>query len=274
MPQGRDGIPTITSGEFSGSSGLQSWASDNTTISPEISSGVRPTSIHGSNNPDAQGFAERFHSAIDQFAKEIKDGMNLTSNRSMPDDDLVDSPNSCDVDYGVQIYDPYTQPPPGVSGEGDSYDESRNPPMQSDALVQVFGRLVHRMPTIESLGSREAHSLALSMSTHHLERDMISAASSPSIWTRTNTVSDNDASSPVSMRSVNRGINEGRDQRVTSPLAFRMASEIGELSNPANQSNPGYLLSSGDTSTPSTSDHTFYSFADSPSEGNGVDVNS
>lgn len=128
-----------------------------------------------------------FSALVDQISKETDDGIHTAR------------PDSRAAHYR-DSYGSYSDDGEEVEGEYNPYSEAQRDPQQDwyydefgqpilyddEDRIEVFGRLVHRMPTIESLGSREHNSLAPTMSLHQIERELSntrSDAGSPLSWT-------------------------------------------------------------------------------------------
>ncbi|KAH9922219.1 uncharacterized protein B0H18DRAFT_522819 [Fomitopsis serialis] len=90
---------------------------------------------------ELHSFVDRFRSLVDQITRETEDGIALTRNDSTG---YYASPSSHDIE---NLRPSHRSPFP--SEDDDDY-------------VPVLGKTIHRMPTIESLGSREVMSLATS----------------------------------------------------------------------------------------------------------------
>lgn len=121
---------------------------------------------------DVQDFAERFRALVEQVSRETEAGLELAGHDH--DDDEHD-----DADADLSFVFP-SSPSPEPDTDGTHY-------------VPVMGKIIQRMPTIESLGSREVMSLASGQrgdrSVHTLSRPptrantltMSEAAGSPSV---------------------------------------------------------------------------------------------
>lgn len=275
--------PVVIPAELSSSLAGQSSSSDDN-ISVEISTG--DTSLpsgrfaSGSNDTDVFGFVNRFQAMVDQMSKDTDDGLNLTRPESRMDhrQQCTGSPSSYDED-AYNPYDKIHQTPPTSSTEGDDwyYNEfgqrvSLQHPDNDEGRVEVFGRIVHRMPTIESLGSREHASLVTpSLSLHHAERDISS---------RSNTSDQDPSGSPVSWGRA-RSNSWDTTSRVPSRQAYRasgetsLSNELVSWSAPCTTPDLGATGRSGGeisivtSSSRSTTANTFYSAIDGPA---GVEI--
>lgn len=113
--------------------------------SPTTSSG--PSSSHHE-DADLQNFVNRFRRMVDQAARDTEEGLGLPSPESSEDGQVY-------LGRDQHEFDPYTQRNLLYDTNGRPVEVSVDP-----SQVQVFGRMVHRMPTITSVGSGERSSRA------------------------------------------------------------------------------------------------------------------
>ena len=128
---------------------------------PPVPDAAWPADIAGEpprdtmSDADLHGFVDRFRFLVDQITRETEEGIALAQN---------DRPGH------------YVSP---MAHDIEDLRPSHRSPFPSDDdddYVPVLGRTVHRMPTIESLGSREVMSLATSSlhraspGPHHMSR--------------------------------------------------------------------------------------------------------
>ncbi|PCH43152.1 hypothetical protein WOLCODRAFT_74244 [Wolfiporia cocos MD-104 SS10] len=184
-----------------------------------------------SSDSDLVDFVHRFRTLVDQVSRETEEGIALAQN------------DPTDAYYSASFPDDYHD-----------YNSRYSAYMAEDAeYVPVLGRTIHRMPTIESLGSREVMSLTNSQSgssvhraspgPHHISR--------PS--TRSNNLSISEAgTSTPSTRSRANSLDaalvlappveeDARDER----------GEFGELQVPRPSCGVGKELSQGSGSSAS-----------------------
>ncbi|KAI0263181.1 hypothetical protein BC834DRAFT_971467 [Gloeopeniophorella convolvens] len=152
-----------------------------------------------------QGFADRFRALVDRVSRELEDGMNVE-----PQPDLRTPP----LHHVLDTHTPYM-----------SIDEfGREVP--SEERIAVLGGVIKRMPTIESVGSRELTSLR--SATLVSSGGIATSPATPSPGssrppTRATMISLSDAAS-ASLASASQP--PSRSNSLQKP---RMASELGEL---------------------------------------------
>ena len=126
---------------------------------------------------DLHSFLNRFRRMVHQATRDTEEGLGYTSPESPEEDDRVHAEDD------RHEFDPYAEGNLLYDTNGHPIEVSVNP-----SQVQVFGRMVHRMPTITSVGSGERSSRAPSRA--HGDHPPPGERSLPS--SRSNTV-DNDA---------------------------------------------------------------------------------
>lgn len=116
---------------------------------------VDPSSSHHE-DADLQNFVNKFRRMVDQAARDTEEGLGFPSPESSEDGQVY-------LGRDQQDFNPYTQGSILYDTNGRPVEVSVDP-----SQVQVFGRMVHRMPTITSVGSGERSSRAPSRaySTH------------------------------------------------------------------------------------------------------------
>jgi len=144
--------------------GLASSSSSHTTTAESISPLYEDTDLHN--------FVDRFRRMVHQAVRDTEDGLGRTSPENSEESDRVYSSSE-----GEQHeFDPYVEANLLYDTNGRQIEVSVNP-----TQVQVFGRMVHRMPTITSIGSGErssrAPSRAYSGHPPHGERSLPSSRS-------------------------------------------------------------------------------------------------
>jgi len=98
---------------------------------------------------DLHNFVNRFRHMVHQAARDTEEGLGYASPESSESDDRVYLEDDQDE------FDPYAQENLLCDVNGRPIEVSVDP-----SQVQVFGRMVHRMPTITSVGSGERSSRA------------------------------------------------------------------------------------------------------------------
>jgi hypothetical protein len=98
---------------------------------------------------DLRNFVSRFRRMVHQAARDTEEGLGYTSPESSEDDHRVYSEGD------QNEFDPYAEGNLLCDANGRPIEVSVDP-----SQVQVFGRMVHRMPTITSVGSGERSSRA------------------------------------------------------------------------------------------------------------------
>ena len=197
---------------------------------------------HGKREPDIP--LDRFNSLISQIAQETEDGLARAISPESP-----------------PPRDPFSLPfiSPAIG-----YDEFGRP-YRPDETLFVFNGIVRRMPTIESMGSRELGSAATS-SLYHQSRDGRDTAKHMSVSSRANTlmsVSDyGSQAGPVHPHSRSNSIASGAELL----LAMGRTSEIGELVS----SGDGKGNSTGTTGTDSSYPSSSVSYYTASSYRSGV----
>ena len=142
-----------------------------TPVSVDASS---PSSIYSqTSDPEIHGFVDRFRTLVDQVSREVDAGLEVVRRESVP---VILPPPPPLLPY-ADYYANLNTTPMLTAEELDAlirneelrYERPRTP----DDHVMVLGGYIRRMPTIESLGSREMSSVASSahrngtfMSTH------------------------------------------------------------------------------------------------------------
>ncbi|KAF8890755.1 hypothetical protein BD779DRAFT_1516928 [Infundibulicybe gibba] len=176
---------------------------------PDLAAG--PGRRHGENEHELTGFVDRFRTLVTQITHETEAGLEF----ARPEHSYPYSPSSHTDDIDTDDPDTYysyaypTAPLPPTLG----YDEFGRP-YPPDEHVHVLGGFVRRMPTIESMGSREIGSVMSSVRRDSMRSSsyMPSRASTRAGWTGS-------GSEPPSRRS-SAGAGVGVGMR---------ASEVGEL---------------------------------------------
>jgi len=152
---------------------------------PDATSAGSNSSHHG--DADLHNFVSRFRSVVHQAARDTAEGLGYTSPESSEEEGRVY------LDGDQHEFDPYAEGNLLYDANGRPVEVSVNP-----SQVQVFGKMVHRMPTITSVGSGERSSRAPSRaySGHPLpgERSLPSSKS--------NTVENDVAGQPLSRQGV------------------------------------------------------------------------
>ncbi|KAI0292989.1 hypothetical protein B0F90DRAFT_1822484 [Multifurca ochricompacta] len=156
---------------------------------------------------ELEGFADRFRSIVDRVSRELEDARNLESDPQ---------PRTPPLHHVLDTHTPYM-----------SIDEfGREVP--SEEPIPMLGGIIKRMPTIESVGSREFASLRsttiASGGGGGINSPSVGTSSSSSRPpTRATMVSFNDAAS-ASLASASQ--HSSRSNSIHRPL---MSSELGEL---------------------------------------------
>ena len=160
-------------------------------LSPPSRPWFDATSVGSSSLPyeDAElhNFVNRFRRMVHQVSRDTEDGLTHASPESSEDDDQV----QFEVDR--HEFNPYAEGNVLYDTNGRQIEVSVDP-----SQVQVFGRMVHRMPTITSVGSGERSSRAPSRAySGHLPPGERSLPSS-----RSNTVENDVAGQPLSRQGA------------------------------------------------------------------------
>ncbi|KAI0043407.1 hypothetical protein FA95DRAFT_1563318 [Auriscalpium vulgare] len=165
---------------------------------------------------DLQGFADRFRNLVSQVSRDIEDGLDLRSSASKsssPSPSPSPPPPMPAFHHVLDTHIPYT-----------SIDEFGRP-SPPDERIAVLGGVVRRMPTIESVGSRE--------------RDR--AMSSMGAWPPSPTTASLSSSRPptrATMLSISVGDNTSQPPSRSNSLTYAApprgvpVTEVGELSSP------------------------------------------
>lgn len=169
---------------------------DETGVSESVVSSFSHSQLHatsaGSSSPlyedaDLRNFVNRFRRIVHQAARDTDEGLGYTSPESPEDDDRVHFGD------GQHEFNPYS--------EGNLLYDTNGLPIEvsvDPSQVQVFGRMVHRMPTITSVGSGErssrAPSRAYSCHPPPGERSLPSS--------RTNTIENDVAGQPLPRQGI------------------------------------------------------------------------
>ncbi|KAI0062976.1 hypothetical protein BV25DRAFT_489065 [Artomyces pyxidatus] len=149
---------------------------------------------------DLQGFADRFRSLVSQVSRELEEGLQLE-----PDDDIA-APRTPPIHHVLDTHIPYA-----------SLDEFGRP--MHDERIAVLGGVVRRMPTIESVGSRELMSIRSGL-PNGLNSPTTTSSMSSRPPTRATMLSLSDGASAPPSRS---------NSLHAAAAPPRMASELGEL---------------------------------------------
>ena len=121
--------------------GIASSSSSHATSAESSTSLYEDTDLHN--------FVDRFRRMVHQAARDTEEGLGCTS----PENSEDDHPAYSEDDHPE--FDPYAEGNLLCDTNGRPIEVSINP-----TQVQVFGRMVHRMPTITSVGSGERSSRA------------------------------------------------------------------------------------------------------------------
>ncbi|KAI0946294.1 hypothetical protein AcV7_010309 [Taiwanofungus camphoratus] len=178
--------------------------------SPSQANHPKGSSHSSSTDRELHGFVDRFRSLLDQITRETEDGIALAQN---------------DV--------------PGLYAHPDGTDDEREQSFAADGdRFSLLGRTIHRMPTIESMSSRDVMSLANS-SMHRVSPHALSRPS-----TRTNMLdqSEGGQSTPRSARSRANSWDAALALAAPAEQAEGEVSEMGEMasSSASNPSGPSY----------------------------------
>lgn len=187
---------------------------------------------------DLNSFVGRFRALVNQVSEETEAGMRLAQNDRL----------------GYHV-DRRTPSPNMTTRSGEALE---------DEDFFIVGGIVQRMPTIESLGSREVMSLATSSNSRG-DRSIHSLSRPPTRQTMS-ILSDATGSQPPSRSN---SLSASIILTPTSPLEGPFggtASELGELQRPAGM----YSASTHRPSTKSSSSGTFYSAVSAASATTGT----
>ena len=135
---------------------------------------------------DLHNFVNRFRSMVHQAARDTEEGLGYASPESSEDDRIHFGDDQ-------REFNPYA--------DGNLLCDSNGRPIEvsvDPSQVQVFGRMVHRMPTITSVGSGERSSRAPSRA--YSSHPPLGERSLPS--SRSNTVENDVAGQPLSRQGV------------------------------------------------------------------------
>lgn len=136
---------------------------------------------------DLRNFVNRFRRMVHQAARDTEEGLGYSSPESSEDGDRAY------LEGGQHEFDPYAEGSLLYDTSGRPIEVSIDP-----SQVQVFGRMVHRMPTITSVGSGERSSRAPSRAySGHPPPGERSLPSS-----RSNTVENDVAGQPLSRQGA------------------------------------------------------------------------
>jgi len=136
---------------------------------------------------DLHNFVNRFRSMVHQAARDMEEGLGYPSPGSSEEEGRVH------LEDDRHEFHPYSEGNPLYDANGRPIEVSVDP-----SQVQVFGRMVHRMPTITSVGSGERSSRAPSRAySYHPPPGERSLPSS-----RTNTIENDVAGQPLSRQGV------------------------------------------------------------------------
>ncbi|KAI0310066.1 hypothetical protein OF83DRAFT_917596 [Amylostereum chailletii] len=169
--------------------------------------GLNTEEGHGTlTDADLQGFAERFRNLLHQVSHDFEE-----ARRPSPTEEDPPSPVTPPIHHVLDTHTPYM-----------SVDEFGRE-VQSEESIAVLGRVVRRMPTIESVGSREA----------------ASAYRQPHSPAATSSVSQSRPPTRATTLSVASSPSQPPSRANSLSYAPRMASELGELPNPVRASGRG-----------------------------------
>lgn len=156
-----DASPNASDGDLPSSVGRPFRRISGNFMYPPVPDAAWPADIAGEpprdtvSDAELHGFIDRFRSLVDQITRETEEGIALAQD---------DRPGYYTSPMSHNIED--LRPSHRSSFPSEDYDD----------YVPVLGRTIHRMPTIESLGSREVMSLATSSihraspGPHHMSR--------------------------------------------------------------------------------------------------------
>lgn len=173
-----------------------------------------PDVASGRQGNELISFADRFRSLVSQITRETEEALEFARpEHSTP---------PAEPDPEDEFYPPSLPPTVG-------YDEFGRP-YPPDENILILNGYIRRMPTIESMGSREVGSLAPSIMSHDRDTRTLSFQSSPPVSsppTRTNTVSS--AETAMGSRSSSRSNSFAAGAEILAGAGRTSTSEIGEL---------------------------------------------
>lgn len=173
-----------------------------------------PNAASGRQDNELTSFADRFRSLVSQITRETEEALDFARpEHSTP---------PVESDPEDEFYPPSLPPTVG-------YDEFGRP-YPPDEHILILNGYIRRMPTIESMGSREIGSLAPSIMSHDRDTRTLSFQSSPPVSrppTRTNTVSRSETG--MGSRSSSRSNSFAAGAEILAGAGRTSTSEIGEL---------------------------------------------
>jgi hypothetical protein len=213
-------------------------------------------------NENLNVFVDRFRSAVNQFARETEAGVDVDSPERNNDLYTSSAASSSLSPYSSGsytshggAYSPYATI--GYSGYRD--------PAPSDEHVRVLGGFVRRMPTIESLGSREMGSSVHHEDNNNNNNNNNNGPVSPSTPSRQSSIAA--SLSPTRMNTVSSVSSPSRSNSVQTNVSHQLTtvnenrltlSEMGELGRER--------IGTGDTGSTDGAISVFHTAPNSPSQ--------
>jgi len=142
---------------------------------------------------DLHNFVDRFRSMVHQAARDTEEGLSGLGGLDYASPESSDDDHRVHLEDGQHEFNPYAPENLLYDMDGRPIEVSVDP-----SQVQVFGRMVHRMPTITSVGSGERSSRAPSRA--YSSHPPLGERSLPS--SRSNTVENDVAGQPLSRQGV------------------------------------------------------------------------
>lgn len=165
----------------------------------------------GESDRELHGFVDRFRSLVSQITRETEDGLEFS--RADHAGGLVGPPQPPPIEIGENFYLPPLPPTIG-------YDEFGRP-YPPEEHVRMLNGYIRRMPTIESMGSREIGSMTSSMYSAG-DHERVGSLSRPPTRATALSVSEYTASNPPSRTN---SLTAGAE----IIAAMGKTSEVGEL---------------------------------------------
>ncbi|TFK63625.1 hypothetical protein BDN72DRAFT_308207 [Pluteus cervinus] len=228
---GSNASSTATTIHVTNSAGVvvNNYSIPSTSTAPHPSSSTTAPLV-GESPSDLYGFADRFHAVVNQISRETDEGLEFARSQNpigyptYDDLHLHSGEIQGDVEVDLDRYYHYSPPPPTLG-----YDEFGRP-YPPEEPVRFLNSIIRRMPTIESMGSREVASWTSSARSSFQQTVGDRTASLRSVLTGsrppTRSMSLTDHTSSVSEPSSRRNSLRAGAELIAS---MGRTSEVGEL---------------------------------------------
>ncbi|KAK1229714.1 hypothetical protein PQX77_007208 [Marasmius sp. AFHP31] len=221
---------------------VQQRITDAIYLSPSAASQL-PDPLSIRDDRELHNFVDRFRTLVSQITRETEDALEYARSEPYVTEREVESDDDESDEGYPQWYYPHTpMPPPAAMG----FDEfGRSTPYPPDEHIRILNQFVRRMPTIESLGSRELASITSSMGRTDGERmtnmsmHTLSRPPTRTMTDFTGSEPPSRAATPAVSLSLNMGVLPGPAVAGSSSVygspqtpktpSFRSISSMGEM---------------------------------------------